>query len=321
MNEMKNRLNVTVQRKTVESADVCSFELVLPNGTLPGFAAGAHVDVHIGDKLIRQYSLCNNPNETHRYVIAVLREPSSRGGSVAMHDQIQEGDQISISMPRNLFALEPSAKSSLLLAGGIGITPIISMAEHLSQSGANFGLHYCGRSIERMAFIDRLKGSPFYDQTNFYIDNENNIDMKGLFSSARPDTHVYICGPSGFIDVAIAKALESGWSKERVHFERFSALEATEQDNSTATFNVQIASTGQTFEVKPNESIVDVLQNNGISIETSCEQGICGTCLTKVLRGVPEHRDMVLSKAERESGQLILPCCSRSLSDVLVLDL
>jgi vanillate monooxygenase ferredoxin subunit len=315
-------LSVKVVRKTREAADIASFELAAVDGApLPPFSAGAHIDVHVGDGLVRQYSLCNDPRETHRYLIGVLRDPHSRGGSVAMHEVVREGDVIRISAPKNHFPLAP-AKRSLLFAGGIGVTPILCMAERLAHAGADFEMHYCTRELERTAFHGRILGSPFAGQVHFHFDSgapAQKLDLPGLIATPDPDAHIYVCGPGGFIDHVVNTAKALGWDSAQVHLEYFAAKA---QDTSADTaFDVRIASSGRTFTVPADKTVVAVLAENGVEVPTSCREGVCGTCITRLLDGVPAHRDVYFTDDEKARNDQFTPCCSRSLSKCLVLDL
>ena len=320
---MTNELmKVVVSRKTREAEDICSFELVHPEGnSLPAFSPGSHIDVHISEQLLRQYSLCNDPAETHRYVLGVLREPESSGGSIAMHENVQEGQEIQISYPRNNFHLEEDAGYSLLLGGGIGITPILSMARKLAASGRNFEMHYCTRSKERCAFHDEISRSAFADKVNFHFDDgpeDQLLDIPALLQTRPEDARLYVCGPKGFMDAVISNA-EKSWPADTIHREYFSAdPSAGKEDDS---FAVRINSSGELIQVPADLTIVEALLEKGIEIPVSCEQGICGTCLTRIIEGTPEHRDLFLSDAEHEANDQMTPCCSRALSDILVLDL
>ncbi|RTL52433.1 MAG: oxidoreductase [Rhodocyclaceae bacterium] len=321
---MKNDLiKVVVAAKTVEALDIFSYDLRSENGeNLPPFEAGAHVDVHLANGLVRQYSLCNAPGETNHYMIAVLRDPNSRGGSVSMHDDVKAGDTLSISKPRNHFPLVMDAKETLLLAGGIGITPILCMAEALSATKKNFSLHYGARSTERMAYRERILSSSFANQTNFYFDDgdaSQKFDLPTLLGKPQINKHLYVCGPQGFIGAVKATALDQGWAAENVHYEYFGATIVPSDKEST--FQVKIASSGQVIVVPSDQTIVAALASAGIQVPISCEQGVCGTCLTRVIDGVPDHRDQYLTPQEHSTNNQMLLCCSRSQSPLLVLDL
>lgn len=315
-------LSVRVQRRLVEAEGICSLELVATDGSpLPAFTAGAHIDVHLGTNLIRQYSLCNDPAERHRYCIAVLREPQSRGGSLAVHEQVQEGQTLTISEPRNHFPLV-AAKRSLLIAGGIGITPIIAMAKTLHAQGAEFSMHYCGRSASRMAFVEELNRSSFKAFVHIHADDGvgyQPFDAQTELCNPEPDTHLYVCGPGGFMNHVLDSAKSSGWTESQLHREFFAA--APIDTSGDGSFEIKLAKSGQSIQVPAKKTALEVLLAQGFDIPFSCESGVCGTCLTRVVEGTPDHRDSYLTDAERAVGDQFLPCCSRSKSPILVLDL
>lgn len=317
-------LNVRVSRKVQEAQDICMLELTSLDGSaLPGFSAGSHVDVFLPNGLVRQYSLCNHPQETDRYQIAVLKCADSRGGSVAVHDMVHEGDSIAISAPRNNFALQPEAKKHLLLAGGIGITPLLSMAERLHTVGANFELHYTARSQQRMAFFKRIRESAYAQGVKIYSDDakENGeLKLDQVLSGADAGTHLYVCGPHGFMQAVLEKARALGWPEDQLHREFFGAELPLVQDGDQA-FEVQLASSGKVVQVPVGVTVLNALNEAGVEISFSCEQGVCGTCVTRVLEGIPDHRDMYLTAAEQACNNQFTPCCSRSRSARLVLDL
>ncbi|WP_227816423.1 PDR/VanB family oxidoreductase [Nitrogeniibacter aestuarii] len=317
-------LTVRVAALHDETGDIRVFELEEASGAaLPAFAAGAHIDVHVPGGLLRQYSLCNAPGETHRYQIGVLRDPDSRGGSVAMHEAVKRGDLLQISAPRNHFALADQSPHSLLLAGGIGVTPILSMAETLAAQGAGFSLHYCARSAERMAFRTRLAASAFADKVTMHLDDGDaaqKLDIAATLRAAPPETHLYVCGPAGFIEAVLAAAHAQGWDAHRVHREFFAApVDAAEGE--AGAFDLQLARSGQTVRVGAGQSAVAALLAAGVEVPVSCEQGVCGTCLTRVLAGEPDHRDAYLTDEERAANDQFLPCCSRARTQTLVIDL
>jgi len=312
-----------VAAKKNEADDIVSFELVDPAGEpLPRFTAGAHIDVEIAPGLVRQYSLCNDPHERHRYLIGVLREPASRGGSATLVDTVAPGALVRTGEPRNHFALEPLATRVVPMAGGIGITPILCMAEHLATTSTPFELHYCTRSRARAAFCDRISGSIFSKRTCFYFDDAPGsmpLDLSKTLTQPGPEDHLYVCGPNGFIEAVLGGALRAGWRPEQLHKEFFTPT--TDSRCADDAFEVEIASTGARFTVPPNRSVLDVLLANRIEIPMSCEQGVCGTCVTGVLNGVPDHRDVFMTDEEHARNDQFTPCCSRAKSDLLVLDL
>ncbi|KRW73848.1 Vanillate O-demethylase oxidoreductase [Pseudomonas sp. TTU2014-066ASC] len=316
-------IDVIVTNLSQEARDILSFELAREDGALlPAFGAGAHIDVHLPIGLVRQYSLCNHPEERHRYQIAVLQDPQSRGGSEWIHADLKPGDRLRISEPRNLFPLTHEAERSLLFAGGIGVTPILCMAERLAHIGAEFELHYCARSREQAAFVERLRQSPFSQRVHLHFDDgapEQRADISALLADPGVNQHLYVCGPTGFMDFVLGTARDRGWTENRMHREYFAAAPQSSEDN--ASFEIQLASTGQVLRIAPEQSVVEALAAAGVEVPVSCEQGVCGTCLTRVLEGEPEHRDMFLTEAEQMANDQFTPCCSRAKSARLVLDL
>ncbi len=315
-------IDVLIVSKKTEATDICSLELASVDGSpLPEFSAGSHIDVHLPDGIVRQYSLCNPPSERHRYQIAVLKDPASRGGSLGVH-QLKEGTHLTISEPRNLFPLAHGAKRSLLFAGGIGVTPILCMAERLSNMAADFEMHYCTRSADRTAFVERISTSPFAGQVHFHHDDgpaQQKLDATQVLGQPEPDVHVYVCGPTGFMEYVLSTAKANGWPEEQLHREYFAA--ASTDTSNDGSFDLRIASTGQTLHVPAERTALDVLLEAGFDIPMSCEQGICGTCLTRVLDGTPDHRDMFMTEDEQAANDQFTPCCSRAKSAVLVLDI
>ncbi|WP_328807401.1 PDR/VanB family oxidoreductase [Paraburkholderia elongata] len=317
------KLKVKVVKKQVEALDIYRYELAPVDGEmLPGFSAGAHIDVHVKPGLVRQYSLCNHPDEVHRYVICVLRDPNSRGGSIAMQELVKEGDTLTISEPKNHFPLERGARRTLLIAGGIGVTPLLCMAERLSRLNADFAMHYCARSAERMAFRSYIADQEFAERVSFYFSvgaETATFDVASVIAGASPDTHLYVCGPAGFMDWVIQSAREAGWPEERIHREYFGATASGGGENGS--FDVKLASSGKVVSVGADESVVQALARHGVEVEMSCEQGVCGTCITRILEGEPDHRDLFLTDAEHALNDQFTPCCSRAKSKVLVLDI
>ncbi|VFU16578.1 PDR/VanB family oxidoreductase [Methylocella tundrae] len=315
-----------VVSKTAEAEDVTSFELADPNGApLEHFSAGAHIDVEVKPGLVRQYSLCNDAREPNRYLIAVLREPASRGGSSTLTDAVQVGAELRVGAPRNLFALDPAAERVVLMAGGIGITPILCMAERLAVVHTPFEMHYCARSLRRTAFFDRIQSSAFADRVHFHFDEApaTLIDMADAVKQKGERDHLYVCGPSGFINAVMGAAASAGWDPLRLHREYFAAAAAVAeaQPGQNRPFEIELASSGARFTVPADRSVIEVLAENGVEVPMSCEQGICGTCLTRVLSGVPYHRDSFMTDQEHVRNDKFTPCCSRSKTDLLVLDL
>ncbi|MBN8754833.1 MULTISPECIES: PDR/VanB family oxidoreductase [Variovorax] len=314
---------VRVARKTVEAEGVAGFRLVAADGArLPDFAPGAHIDVSLPGGLVRQYSLCNLPAQDDHYEIGVLRDAASRGGSLAMHDAVHEGAVLNISPPRNHFPLDENATHSLLLAGGIGVTPLLSMARRLAALGADFALHCCSRTAGRAPYRRQLEGSAFADKVFFHHDDgppAQWLDPSSTIGQPAPGRHLYVCGPQGFLDAVRTTARALRWPDAQVHFEYFAgaALPAGAQGE----FEVELRSSGRVVRVPAALSVVDALAAEGIDIPVSCAQGVCGTCLTRVLQGEVEHNDLYLTPAEQAANDQFLPCCSRARSPRLVLDL
>ena len=315
--------DVVISQKTREAEGVLRFELVSVGGAeLPAFTPGAHIDVMLPNGLIRQYSLCNHAEERHRYVIGVLEEPNSRGGSRLLHTEIEEGQSLQISAPRNLFSLDEGAKKSLLFAGGIGITPLLSMARHLTRHGADFELHYCTRDPLRSGFIDELRQSSFAAQVHFHFDNgpaHQQLDAARILQAPSPDCHLYVCGPGGFMAHILNTATAQGWAPANLHREYFAAPAL--ETGADTSFEIELVRSARVLLIPADRSVYEVLDEAGIDIPVSCEQGVCGTCLTRVIAGVPDHRDAFLSAAEQARNDQFTPCCSRSKSARLVLDL
>ena len=316
-------LKVRVARKRDEADGICSLELLPMDGdVLPAFTAGAHIDVHLDHGLVRQYSLCNPPSEMQRYLIAVLRDPVSRGGSQAVHDLVKEGQVLEISSPKNHFPLAADGRQHLLLAGGIGVTPLMAMAEQLSADGADFALHYFARSASKAAFVDRFAASVFASRVHTHWDDapqDPPLSLATLIGKPQAGQHLYVCGPKGFMDAVLAAARAQSWTEDQLHCEFFGGLVV--HDASEAAFTVKLASSGLEILVGPEQTVVQALHKAGVDVPIACEQGVCGTCLTRVLSGVPDHKDLYLTPEEQAANDQFTPCCSRAKSTMLVLDL
>lgn len=309
-------LEVAARRALTD--DIVLIDLARPDrGELPGFTAGAHIDVGVTADILRQYSLCNPATERRLYQIAVLRDSGSRGGSKAVHNAFVIGRQVIVGRPRNLFPLSADGTHSILIGGGIGITPIIAMADALAASGHSFDLHYCCRSQSDAAFADRVQQVG----GRLHLSRETGrFDTAAAIQSPRPGAHIYVCGPAGFMDSVFAVARDAGWGDDALHRELFGAAIAADQADDQP-FEVRIASTGACLNVPPGISIAAVLAANGIELPVSCEQGVCGTCLTPVLSGIPDHRDSYLTDEERERADCFTPCCSRAKTPQITIDL
>jgi vanillate O-demethylase ferredoxin subunit len=315
-------IEVRVAARACEAEAICSYELVRLDGApLPPFEAGAHIDVHLGGNLVRQYSLCNAPGETHRYQIGVLRDADSRGGSQAMHDHIDTGSVLQISAPKNHFPLV-DAKRTLLLAGGIGVTPILAMAEALAARGAAFEMHYSARSPERAAFKERIGASAFAGQVHFHYDSGDaaqKLDLARAAGRARRRHPRVRVRAAGLHRPRAGQRQGLGWPAAQLHVEYFSA--AAVDTSGDRAFDVKLASSGKVVTIPAGKTVIKALAEQGVEIPYSCEEGVCGTCLTRVLEGVPDHRDMYLTEEEQAANDQFTPCCSRAKTAVLVLDL
>jgi len=314
--------SLVVADKATEAHNIVSFELVDPDGVeLPAFSPGSHVDVTIPGGMVRQYSLYNSSSDRHRYRIGVWKDPNGRGGSRALHETVNVGDTLQVSLPRNRFRVPRTAKRALLFARGVGVTPILSIADHLQAENIPFDLHYVFALMSPGAFEGRIKDSSFAENARFYIeDSQQNrlLDAANILADQPEDTQLFICGVDWWQDPIIKAAQQKGWSEERIHVERFTAkLAAALLDK---VFTVKIASTGAVFKVPGDKSVTAFLEEKGVKIPTSCEQGVCGTCKVKVLEGEADHRDKRL-KPEQKAEGYFLPCVSRAKGDVLVLDL
>lgn len=318
---MSNELiDVVVTTREDQATDVSVFELTRKNGEkLPAFEAGAHIDVHVTPEIVRQYSLSNAPGHSDTYRLGILKDPQSRGGSEAIHTNFQVGSEVQISAPRNHFPLDFSAERTILVGGGIGITPMLTMAYELKKQGKTFELHYCCRSRSSAGFLDEL-AQEFGEQVQLHFDDQGDaqrFNPETVFAPYQDGTHVYVCGPTGFMDWVIASAESFGYPKDQVHFEYFNA----EVDTSGAAFEVVAAQSGVSVMVDEGQSITEALASVGIKVDMSCEQGVCGTCLCDVLEGTPDHKDHFLTEEEKEDNDQIVVCCSRAKSDKLVLDI
>ncbi|GAA5153737.1 PDR/VanB family oxidoreductase [Amycolatopsis dongchuanensis] len=308
--------DVVVGGRTTVALDVVEFELrPAGGGELPAWEPGAHIDVVAGAGIVRQYSLCGDPADRTSYRIAVLRQPGGRGGSTWLHERLHEGDRVVISGPRNRFPLETGARS-VFIAGGIGITPLLTMIRRVAADGADWSLHYGGRTRASMAYAEALRSVDASRVHLLPFDECGLIDLAAALDEAGPEARVYCCGPEPLITAAEAECARRGL---RLHTERFTPRQSGSLVDSS--FTVRIASTGAQLVVPPGRTIVDVLIEAGVDVLTSCEEGTCGTCETAVLGGVPDHRDSVLSEEEQAAGDRILPCVSRSHTAELVLDL
>ncbi|WP_439498618.1 PDR/VanB family oxidoreductase [Bosea sp. (in: a-proteobacteria)] len=312
-------VQVRITDKRLIAEDICMFELQpLAGGELPPFTPGAHLGVRVPNGETRKYSLCNDPAETERYVIAVKKEHGGRGGSVSLIEQAQIGDEIAITAPRNDFELKPGPASYIFIAGGIGITPIRAMIQHLLATRAKpFKLYYFTRTPEMMAFREEFSGPEFRGKVVIHHDGgdpDKAYDLWPVLEEPK-GAHLYCCGPRGLMEAV--RDMTGHWSSSAVHFEDFGAAKARPEDNTP--FTVKLARSGESFDVPVDKSILEVLREAGKALPSSCESGTCGTCRTKLVSGEADHRDLALS--EHEKARNIMICVSRAKSSELVLDL
>lgn len=311
--------NLKVVRKEAVAQGIYLFELRHPGGAdLPAFSAGAHLTVQVPNGARRNYSLCSDPADTGCYQIAVKRDAAGRGGSISMADDVQVGQLLAVSAPRNNFELHPRASSFLFIAGGIGITPVLSMMRHLKRQGRNpFKLIYCTRDADSTAFVQELTGPEFAAHVQLHhTQGEANqaLDLWPVFETPG-SAHVYCCGPRGLMD-AVAD-MSGHWPSGSIHFESF-GVDASVYAADTA-FTVRLHKTGVNVPVGAGQTIVQALRACGQHVSSSCESGTCGSCRTTLLEGEAEHRDMVLT--DEEKTHQIMVCVSRAKSAELVLDL
>ena len=305
------------RKREVASGTVC-FELTaLESTSLPAFTSGAHLTVVTPFGVRRNYSLCSDASDTSRYEIAVKRDGNGRGGSMSMVDDVREGAHLSISAPRNNFELAARANDFIFIAGGIGITPILSMMRHLQRSGdSKFKLYYCTRDAERTAFLDVLRDE-FAGQVTLHHDfGEINsaYDFWPVLETATR-AHVYCCGPKGLMDSVADMA--GHWPSGSIHFESFGVDANAVAEN--IAFNVRLQKSGREIFVNKDQTLLEALRANGLTVRSSCESGTCGSCKTGLISGDVDHRDMVLS--DEEKANYIMPCVSRAFSGELLLDL
>lgn len=323
----QEELQLEVTEVRPEARDVLLIELRSPSGVpLPAFTPGAHLELSLPNQLVRHYSLSNDCRERDRYVIGVGLAAQSRGGSEFIHRFVRCGDLLTVRGPRNHFALDTAALDYLLIAGGIGITPIMSMVRWMADNAKCWRLIYTSRSRQRAAFYEELRS--YGDFVHFHFDDEMGgiADIAQLLSAQAEGSHIYCCGPAPLMQ-AVEQAT-THLPEDRVRYERFSAPPAAEQDtegetphNSATGFTVELKRSGVSLEIPADKSILEVLEAHGYQVPFSCREGLCGTCETKVCGGEPEHRDYVLSEEQQAAGTAMMICVSRAKSETLVLDL
>lgn len=312
-------LTLRVQSISFAARDIHLVELVRPEGgALPAVTPGSHVDLHLGNGITRSYSLVHAGKQLDAYVVGVKLDPKSRGGSRYVHEQLRVGTTLQVSAPRNHFPLLESAAHTVLIAGGIGITPIWCMAQRLQAIGASWELWYSARSHEDMAFVREL--GAFGDKVHLHLDDQAGsvLNLAAIIESAPDGAHFYCCGPAPMLDAYEAAAASAGRSPECVHLERFAAQQAAAVEGG---FVISLARTGVDLTVPKGATVLKVLLDHGIAVDSSCQEGICGCCEVNVLEGDVDHRDAVLTDKEKAANKSMMVCCSGAKSSRLVLDL
>lgn len=311
-------IQVIVTSKQNVTSRVCLLTLkAADNSALPTWSPGSHIDLFLPNEMVRQYSLCGNLRDDS-YQIAVQREDNGKGGSTFIHERLSEGTELTISEPRNHFPLADGDSLSVFFGAGIGITPFLSMMEKSLQQERDFRLYYAVGRAE-----DSLLNSEYASLKNVTLHNKANemkrLDIAQALSLTPSTAHIYVCGPESFINDVLALASQAGIANHRLHREFFSASPIDHSDDKS--FEVEIASTGQIIQVGENDTILNALEEEGLFIPVSCEEGVCGTCVTRLLDGVADHKDVFLTDEEKERMNKIAVCCSRAKTPKLVLDL
>ena len=315
----KTALRLQLTHIEEHGSSIKSFRFEPLSGTLPTAQAGAHIDVHLPNGLIRQYSIINGPGQTDHYAIAVKHVNESTGGSSALHTSLKVGDVLAVSAPRNNFSLRRDAEHTLLIAGGIGITPLLSMARAMQHANLPFTLHYFISRAEDIVFKEEL--ASMNSSVVFYTAltaDQTRQQLLGILQEPQQHHHTYLCGPGPMLSLTRELAKKSGWSDKAIHFEYFK--NTTSFDNSTE-FTVELARSGLTLNVPSGQTLLSVLREHQIAVPSSCEQGACGTCQVAILDGEPDHQDVYLSDTDKARGNCMMSCVSRAKSKNLVLDL
>jgi ferredoxin-NADP reductase len=314
----ESELDLVVARREMAAADVVAITLADPaGGALPAWTPGAHIDLVLDESVTRQYSLCGAPQDRGSWRVGVLRAPDSKGGSRLVHDALREGSTVRVRGPRNHFTLV-DAPRYLFIAGGIGITPLLPMIASVERRGAEWTLVYGGRERASMAFLDDLAG--YGERVRLWPQDEQGVlDLPAILGTPRPETVVYCCGPEGLLSAVEGQC--AGWPAGSLHVERFSPKPVDPAAPADAPFELVLQRSGITDVVPADKSILEVVEQHGLSVLSSCRIGTCGTCEQAVLSGDLDHRDSVLTEEDREAGEYVMICVSRCSSDRLVLDL
>ncbi|MGO8908765.1 MAG: PDR/VanB family oxidoreductase [Bradyrhizobium sp.] len=317
-----SNMQVRVKRISYEAENINSYELVaLAGGDLVPFTAGCHIDLHLPNGMIRSYSLLNDQSERNRYVVAVNKDAASRGGSSFIHETVRAGNIINISHPRNNFVLQEDAAHSVLIAGGIGITPLLSMIRRLETLGRSWELFYAARTRVAAAFIDELNALRPDVRSNVHVTFDQEppgrmLNLSAIINDAPANAHFYCCGPVPMLEAF--EAATANRPADHVHVEYFKAKDEPEAGGG---FDVKLARSKRTIAVPAGKTILNALLDAGIAVSYACTEGVCGTCETRIVEGVPDHRDAFLGKEEQAANKTMMICCSGSKSPTLVLDL
>jgi vanillate O-demethylase ferredoxin subunit len=319
----ESALQVRLRAITHEAQSILSFELVPldRNESLPAFSAGAHIDIQLSSGLSRSYSLLNDPQESHRYCIGVNKDLKSRGGSKQMHEKLRPGDILTVSHPKNLFPMNESASFNVFIAGGIGITPLLSMMARSKALGIPWRLHYATRTRAHAGFLDVIASYEGQNGVEIHLNFDQEpggqmLNLNELIAKMPTGAHVYACGPVPLLE-AYEKAT-AALPPESVHREYFSSIDVPANEGG---YSVSLARRHQTIQIIPGQTLLEGLIAAGVEPPYSCQQGVCGTCEVKVLEGIPDHRDLVLTDSEKAANDRMMVCCSGSRSASLVLDL
>lgn len=313
-------ISVVIRQMRLESDGVLSLELTHPDGgRLPAWEPGAHIDIDLGNGIVRQYSLCSSPDHLESYRIGVLKEPASRGGSSKIHEAFRPGQEVEISEPRNNFRLSTSEKPIIFIAGGIGVTPILAMAKNAYEQGREFQLYYGGKSRKSMAFLQEIE--VFGERVSLSSDDqEGMLDLDAILKDAHTGNYeIYVCGPGGLLDEVERRSAD--WPKDTFHCERFVPKKIEAPTDGEREFAVSCAQSKLLVNVPANVSILASLEQAGVDVPSSCREGTCGTCETDIISGIPDHRDSLLSSDEQASNETMLICVSRCKTDLLELDI
>jgi vanillate O-demethylase ferredoxin subunit len=310
-----------VQAIRWQAQGICSFELIDPEDqALEPFEAGAHVDLHLPGGVVRSYSLAGDPSDNRQWTFGVLLEAKSKGGSSALHNKVRVGDLLTVGSVRNAFPLAKEAEHSILIAGGIGITPLKSMAHTLKAAGASFELHYCARGPNNVAFLKELQALVPPENLHLHFDGgepSKGLDISALLKVPKPNTHVYYCGPAGFMSAC--EAASQLWPKDAVHCEHFKAPDTKPLDLPDGAFEVHLVKSGETIQVGPDQTIVRAIELTGRRVSTSCLSGLCGACKVEYVAGEVDHRDYIMDDEERT--RCLTVCVSRAKGKTLSLNL